>query len=454
MHRLLSTVLYLFLSSALFLSFSYDTRAATITVTTASDVLATDGLCSLREAITRANTDPVGLIVLGECILGSGDDLIVFDPSLNGVPIELSIPGIGDDDNLTGDLDIFSNIMIMGNGVDNTVIDANSIERVFQIIGSTPMVSMSQLTITGGLLVDTIGAGISNGGTLLLDNVSIHTNVVLGTTSSAIGGGIFNSGTVAIIESTIDNNTADRGSGIFSNNTLEIFQSTVSNNIGRTGVGIMNFGGLGIFNSTISNNAATGNTGGIDNSTGGIMVITNSTIVENGAQGILSSAPGDLTISNSIVANNSGLNCSGSGANIVSQGNNLDSDGSCGFVQAGDISNTDPMIGPLADNGGPTHSHALLSGSPAVDAGNNATCENEGQRATLRPQDGDDNGAAVCDMAALEMLLSELITQGPTSSDGGGGCSMASVNNSSTAFPLYLLIPALILFRRLRRKQK
>ncbi|MGB2692160.1 MAG: right-handed parallel beta-helix repeat-containing protein, partial [Thermodesulfobacteriota bacterium] len=239
------------------------------------------------------------------------------------------------------------------------------------------------------------------------------------------------------------------------NNLVEIFGSTISNNTGRAGVGVINFGGLGIFNSTISKNNASNNSGGVRNSTGGTTVISNSTIVENGEQGIFSSATGNLTIENSIVANNSADDCSGV-SNILSQGNNLDSDGSCGFVQAGDISNTDPMIGPLEDNGGPTLTHALLSGSPAVDAGNNATCENDDQRGTVRPQDGDDNGAAVCDMGALEMLLSELIPQvpppGPGGGDGGGGCSIAAVNNTSTAFPLYLLIPAAILFRRLRRK--
>lgn len=452
MIRVSQTFLLLFLP--LFLFFSTDTQATTITVTTADDIMSTDGQCSLREAIIRANTDPVGLIVLGECDLGSGDDEIVFDPSLNGIPIELSIAGEGEDAGGTGDLDIVSNITFKGNGIENTVIDANSIDRVFHIIGPSRQVTMMDLSITGGLLNDDIGAGISNAGILLLDRVFIHTNVITGTTSSAIGGGIFNSGQLAIFESTIDNNTADRGSGIFSNNLVEIFESTISNNIGKAGVGVINFGGLGIMNSTISNNIASNNSGGVNNSTGGTAVISNSTIVENGEEGILSAAPGDLTISNSIVANNMDTDCFG-GSNIISLGNNLDSDGSCGFAQAGDISNTDPMIGPLEDNGGPTLTHALLSGSPAVEAGNNTTCVNDDQRGTVRPQDGDDNGAAVCDMGALEMLLSELITQGPTtSSDGGGGCSIAAVNNSSTAFALYLLIPAVMLFRRLRRKLK
>jgi len=252
---------FLLLSFVLFLFVSSETRAVNITVTTADDIISTDGQCSLREAIISANADLVGLSVFGECDLGSGDDEITFDPSLNGIPIELSIVGSDEDDSLTGDLDIFTNITFTGNGIDNTVIDANSIDRVFHIFGTSTQVTMTQLTITGGLLNDTFGAGISNSGTLLLDNVSVHTNVVTGTVSFATGGGVWNGGALDIFKTTIDNNSADRGGGIFSNNDLEIAQSTISNNMARAGGGITNFGMADISNSTISNNMATNNSG-------------------------------------------------------------------------------------------------------------------------------------------------------------------------------------------------
>ena len=457
MIRILSA--FLALPLVLFFLFSSETQAVNITVTTTDDVISpVDGLCSLREAVLSANNDPLALVPLGECPNGAGIDEITFDAALNGTPIELSIAGAGEDAVLTGDLDITSAISFTGNGVENTIIDGNSIDRVFHIIGGSTTVSMAQMTITGGLLNDDEGAGISNGGDLLLDTVTVHTNVVTGTTSAAIGGGVFNSDTLDVIRTTIDNNSAERGSGIFSNNILTIMQSTISNNMGRAGGGITNFGIATMFNSTVSNNTGTGNSAGIDNSTGGTFDILNSTIVENvapdlGGGGIASNAPGDLTLANSIVANNPGGDCFG-GSNVISFGNNLDSDDTCNLdTLLGDIPNVDPMIMALSDNGGPTLTHALMNGSPAVETGNNAGCPAQDQRDTVRPQDGDDDGVPVCDIGALEMLLAELIAQANQGS-GGGGCSIAPANADTMAFPLYLLIPALILIRRLRRSLK
>ena len=88
---------------------------------------------------------------------------------------------------------------------------------------------------------------------------------------------------------------------------------------------------------------------------------------------------------------------------MSSSGHNLDSDGSCGLSGPGDLPNTDALLGLLADNGGPTQTHALLAGSPAIDAGDNAACPATDQRGVARPQDGDGDGAAVCDIGAYEL---------------------------------------------------
>jgi len=115
------------------------------------------------------------------------------------------------------------------------------------------------------------------------------------------------------------------------------------------------------------------------------------------------------TLRNTIVANSiAGGDCSGDGA-ITSEGYNLDSDGTCGFTGEGDLSNTDPLLGPLQDNGGPTLTHALLAGSPAIDGGNPAGCTDPlgnplttDQRGELRPADGDCDGIPICDTGAYE----------------------------------------------------
>jgi len=165
------------------------------------------------------------------------------------------------------------------------------------------------------------------------------------------------------------------GDGVANNGTLTINNSTISGNQGLYGGGIDNYGTLKINNSTISGNRAKVG-GGIS---------------------------GPATLQNSIVANNSGGNCSGP---ITSKGYNLSSDGSCSLNGPGDMQNTDPLLGPLQNNGGPTQTQALLPGSRAIDAGNPSDCtDGQGhllktdQRGMPRPNKEDTGG---CDMGAYE----------------------------------------------------
>ncbi|MEW5988836.1 MAG: right-handed parallel beta-helix repeat-containing protein, partial [Chloroflexota bacterium] len=201
------------------------------------------------------------------------------------------------------------------------------------------------------------------------------------------GGGIYLlCGYMTIRESTIEGNTATTGStsyggGIDAGGTLTLTNSTVSANQANQGGGI-NFSSCGavvLTNSTIANNTATSGGGIQDQQYYG----------------------GSLTLKNSVVADNSGGNCVNFGE-VHSAGYNLDSGNTCGFTNPGDLINTDPLLGPLQDNGGPTWTHALLEGSPAVDAADNVGCPTIDQRGISRPQDGDGDGSAVCDIGAFE----------------------------------------------------
>jgi hypothetical protein len=171
-----------------------------------------------------------------------------------------------------------------------------------------------------------------------------------------------------------------------------------------------------INNSTLSGNRAVrccvqhfciGGNGGAVFNNGGHLTINNSTLSGNSAGlyggGIYNA--GTTTLQNSIVANSpSGGNCSGS--TLTSHGYNLSSDSTCNFKGPGDLNNTDPMLGPLQNNGGPTQTMALPSGSPAIDAGNPSGCTDGNghllktdQRGKPRPDPEDTGG---CDIGAYE----------------------------------------------------
>jgi len=211
----------------------------------------------------------------------------------------------------------------------------------------------------------------------------------------------------------VKGNTATfEAGGIYSEEgPLFINDSTVPGNsviseIGGVG-GVEKRGGIAnIINSTISGNQAAGFGGGVLANTAGTSIsIRNSTITSNtsGRQGGgISSAFGtSVLVLNSIVAGNSLDDCANEPGSIgvSSQGNNVSSDDSCGFTKSTDKQSTNPRLGPLQDNGGPTDTRALLPGSPAIDAGltgANSGCPATDQRGVRRPQ------GPRCDIGAFE----------------------------------------------------
>jgi hypothetical protein len=230
----------------------------------------------------------------------------------------------------------------------------------------------------GGAIYNEAGCMLTIIGSTITNNTAPISNF-----SGGSGGGIFNDGTLEISNSTISNNAAGlSGGGIGSYGTMTATDSTISGNrVGfyepyvGIGGGIYASGTLTITNSTISGNYANGSTfkGGGDG--GGIwhygsLDIRNSTLSANGASvqgGSISG--GSFQIGNTILNRGTPQNIF-TGGSVTSYGYNVCNDDGGGYLNGpGDQINTDPMLGALQNNGGPTFTHALLPGSPAIDAG-------------------------------------------------------------------------------------
>ena len=371
----------LFFSFLLFFLFPILLHAATFTVNNTTDTVDANpgdglcanhsGACTLRAAIQEANAI-------------SGADRINLP---TGTYI-LNIEGRFEDEAATGDLDITDDLTIIGDSAADTKINADKIDGV--------------LSIKGAINVEISGVTIMHG------------------FRSFGGGGIRNEeGIVTLINSMVTKNFSTNGSGIDNGGTLTLINSTVSNNSdipsGEGGSGIYNIGTLILLNSTISDNGfeAPMSIGGIANGSeaGATTTLKYSTISGNKGVGIggvsFGPANGTVTLIGSIIATNTSKDCDQNGFvqnQFFSLDYNIDSDGSCNLTQPHDLPNTDPIIGPLADNGGPTLTHALLSSSPAIDAAdpNNCPPPNTDQRGKPRPVDGNQDGIVVCDIGSYE----------------------------------------------------
>jgi predicted outer membrane repeat protein len=243
-----------------------------------------------------------------------------------------------------------------------------------------------------------MGAGIHNSGTLSVTNSAFS-----GNRARFMGGAISNTGTLNVLNSTFSGNYVGLGSGggIFNNaGTAVLTLSTFSNNSAMNGGGIFNnVGTVTLINTTVSGNYAEG----ILNK--GTLTSINSTISSNYTSGLYNNG-GTATLMNTIIANHSDdfLNCVDS-TNGITGSYNLTDDESCGpgFTISPSI-----LLGPLADNGGPTLTMALLPGSAAIDAGDDAVCPITDQRGIVRPY------GAHCDIGAYEAEIAASDTTPPT----------------------------------------
>jgi hypothetical protein len=343
-----------------------------------------------------------------------------------------------------GQLLIEKNLTVHGPGAALLTIDASKNDptptqnkgdgsRVLQVLGAGIDVELVGMTLTGGDVPDSGGAIRNDGGDLTVSQCTLSNNAADDVaTSVGRGGGIFNlDGTLTVNDSTISGNSAESGGGILSNGVVNLNNSTISGNSASSyGGGIVsNRGDLTLLNCTISGNSANDSCGGIQLFNAVVSVIRYSTITGNradadnnadGEGGGIIAAPSPVVLEHTIVAGNfRGTSARDDIAGLASAHYSLigDSTGATITSLGGSrIGNSgapiDPKLGPLADNGGRTRTHALLSGSVAIEGGDFVTAGAGGvplydQRGApfTRVFDGDGVSGARIDIGAYERQM-------------------------------------------------
>jgi len=351
----------------------------------------------------------------------------------NGTDVEINeieITGGDPENGQGGGIFVFNNIDLE---ITNSSINGNTaINSGGFGYGGGMWVEGVTMSITGSTISNN-EAGFQGGGiriTRYNEEVTVNSDVTIenSTISNNDGddwsGGIHTERSdLTIIESTISENQGSIGGGIrISSGNVTIDRSTIDGNIGSLGGGLDIDGGeVFIINSTISGNEATNfnGAGGIyaGNFSDAVIDIVNTTITNNKSGtigGVIrgmtgASAQAVINFTNSIVANqDSGDDCSGT---ITSNGNNLSSDDTCSFTETGDLENSDPLLGPLQDNGGPVFTHAISGPlSPAVNNGSNALYTSEGGGDLENDLDASGNdrvydfaGSGIIDIGSFEL---------------------------------------------------
>ena len=399
------------------------------------------GHCSLRAAVQEGNAL-------------AGGDVIVLDAGT----YVLSLAGIGDDAALTGDLDIVDELELHGAGADTTLIDGSALDRVLDLRGSIPhTVRLEDLTVRDGFLgtntwtggfsgLGGVGIRVGAGTTLAMSHVDIRDNHsanmfgavaidnagciegdhvrIVGNTDledvgsgSAVSGGIETNGEgscLVLDDSEISGNRGDLSGAIHVDGgaSLTLRRTLVADNVARFAGGLeLNIGGEVLLeNVTISGNA--GHPGAILNDGGTRLTLVDSTVTGNHGSVLGTTVGGILDVHggfgltflrNTILAGNG----PGSNADDCRNGQSLGGNliGSLHGCQIDSLPSdqlgVSAALAPLADNGGFTHTH--LPGANAIDHGIDTGCVSEDQRGVARPQDGDGDGVAHCDIGAVEM---------------------------------------------------
>ncbi len=369
-----------------FLEAAAPAPAATYLVTKMSDDNGpcTPDDCAVREAIIAANANP-------------GKDTVIVPPG----DYLLSISGIQEFLSYTGDLNIFDHLDLLGDEHQPTIFRSDGTDRVLSIYGLST-VTLSHLTFTGGRHQE------GGGGLRIFDSQVTITDSTIrdNETTGAFGGGL------AVFLSDV-----------------ELRNCTITGNSSPTylGGGIWRVGSFGkpadltLVNTTVSGNSAY-RAGGIVSSFEGTLTLINSTIAANSSTRYPSAltvewTAGPILVNTLIEGECGGVNFSAP----TSHGHNIESPGNtCLLSHPTDrVSVPDLRLGPLADYGGPTLTHALWSDSPAIDSADPTACPADDQRGIGRPVDGDGDGSASCDVGAFELLPQPAAVEVPTLGPAG-----------------------------------
>jgi hypothetical protein len=412
-----------------------------------------NGTVRYVEAATGDNEDDgltwdTALATLGEALsrsdFGGGDEIFLGAGTYTEL-VEINQQGI----------------TIHGAGRDETTVDGALAGTVIWV-QSSAVATLRDMTVTGGSTEST-GGGVANEGTLTLERMTISGNtaraaggigndgnlvledvwvldnnatdggsagmyngigaltmrrcVIAGNYATGMAGALSNSGTLTAEDTLIDDNHSDSViNGVMNNGgTATFIRSTISNNTPGPGGGAGDYGGafhnqggglLSLVNCTVYGKDS--NAYGalfVQPISASVVTLTHTTVYDNDSPGAaLYAYGGTVVFDHTIMGGSSGGNCViEASATNTSNGYNLDDGSSCGFDSLGDLSNANPALGALQDNGGLTPTALPTEAGDAVDGGAaNACAAAEDQRGISRPRDGDGDGDSQCDIGAVE----------------------------------------------------